>query len=811
MPQTDPFRPSPLRRASSRTRTAKVPTPLQALYLYPTSGPASFSELYAGPVDSQRFPAVHPRFSPATVNYKFSPQALQIYAFYPSEGRPETAARQTNPGVALIADLGKSMEIARIELYGNLLLPPLDAASGPLFNFGLPRRVGVAVAEAPSFRQDLHGVPNFEAWLSSGLNPFHSRYEAQDLRALWGWTTLSLPPTFGRYLYFHFADLPLIYSHVKGAPEGRGIDIQRLLVYPYLEDSDHHPVVEGSLLSIRQNRYPQPGASSYWIATGDQPPQPDTHQSVSVFPSRLPLPTVFDWLPVEDSQSEWTYQSDLIELNSDNRIVLTIAATSDEIPVLDAIRLYRLTSSSSKDDPQVARDQDLLYTIDVLTTNDEEAAWSADLAHPSWRLVRSHYRAAASSPIIPIDFCEPVRARYVRAVVALSRTPQADPSLLYGRLRLSGCALGRCRHFVLAPEPQEDLKVDSVLLRFRGKSLTQDYAFLNGESGISLALEQRTAGGPFEEIRNFRNLLDLVENANARVVSNPRFGDKPVQDYKEHVVSTQSGNSRTETPDSQTTTSSSLPAGARNVTVSRTGSTTAHVENAAQALAARGTVVQPPFPSHNTAGVSTKRIYDYLPNSLPDPSLINDPASFAQFLSEIASDASNTAIPINLGLGLSGGAGAQAVIGGNVGLSFSIGMSIGGGNTRSVVRGDQASVADSQTTTLFSESHQFSTSTGYSVQSRTADSVEDRTVHRQDLSQEVRKSGLAVRYGGLYQDIILITIPVRALLSGRSYRQSAADTPATTGDLLRLRVDHLPQDVVLDVEFRGTILPRRED
>jgi hypothetical protein len=168
-------------------------------------------------------------------------------------------------------------------------------------------------------------------------------------------------------------------------------------------------------------------------------------------------------------------------------------------------------------------------------------------------------------------------------------------------------------------------------------------------------------------------------------------------------------------------------------------------------------------------------------------------------------------IPINFGVGLSGSLGVQVGAGGSVGMSLSAGGTVGGGNTLAVVRGDQASVAESQTTTLYSESHQHTESKGSSEQSRTGNSIDDRWVFREDLTSENRKIGISIRYGGEYEDVILVTIPARRLLTGRSYVQSAPDLPPITGDMMRVRVDHLPEGVSLDVEFRGSIMPLMED
>ena len=812
MPSSDPFKPSPLQRTTSRTRTAKVPIEAEAIFIYGTS---EFEDLYAGPVDVNRFPPGITALSGALATYPITQGALQVFGCNPNEGRQEVIDRKPDPIIYVFVDLGKLCQISRIELYGNLLQPPVDAATGPLYNFGLPRRVSVAVAEEPRLRWDLHRIPHIEAWLADNSSPFHVRYEAQDVRALWGWTTIHLPPTYGRFLMFGFADLPLIMRPERRFG-GRGIDLQRLVIYPYLEDVDHHPVVEGVLVSVRQTNYAQPQLSPYWEMIFEGPPQPETHQSVTILYDRLPWPSVLSYLPITtDGRTEWTYESEIVKLDSDDRLVLTFAATTDEIPVLDALRFaHRVRHAKAKDPvvPWMADDAEVLYAIDVYVTNDEEAAWSPDLTHSSWRLVRAGANYAAQLAFFSVDFAEPVRSRYVRAVIALRKRPGAAAEATHGRLRLTAVALGRCRDFVLSPEPDEDLQVDAVLLRLYGKSLTDDYAFINGVDGLALTVETRTAGGPFQEIRRIRNLLDLVENTAVRQLSNPRVPDKPIQLYREHVDGTNSGNTRTDTSASQTNTDTTLPVNARNITVSRTGSTTTHVENAKTQLvdvlrdASIGS-----FPSRNTLGVETKRHYQFNVGDLPDPAMIQDPISLAQFMSDLLTFADVSPIPINFGVGVSGSLGASAVGQVSGGASVSVGGSIGGGKTLSTVRGDQASIGESQTTTLFAESHQQASSTGFSQQSRSGDSIEDRMVRREDLSAEVRKTGLSVRYGGVYEDVILVTVPVRRLLTGRSYVQSAADQPPLTGDMMRVRVDHLPDGVRLDVEFRGTILPIRED
>lgn len=811
---SNPLQPAPLRRATSRTRTAPEPLARPEVLFFYAFPFQAFSRLYAGPVDAGQYPPTIPGLENYSINYPFTSTALQVFAFAPVPDRAAVVARELQPHGYLILDLGQDVEVARLEMYGNLLLPPLAADSGPLFNFGLPRAVGVAVLEEPQLRRDLHDLWHIDAWLEPRGKILHSRYECRDLRAGYGWTTIHLPPTYGRFLLLYFADLPLIYSMEKYAPIGRGVDIQRLVLYPYLEDVDHHPAVEGTLLSVWQTRYPLPDSSDYWNFIGELPKQPETHQSLSGdrLNHRLPWPSVFSWLPVRGPATAWSYESDLLELDSDDRLILTLEATTDEIPVLDGLRLYRLDWNrlDPKEGGNVAADEAIRYHFEVYVTTDPEAAWSQDILHPSWRLVNPGFSSRASNPLFLIPFTEPVRARYVRLLVKLQKLPTAQTTATCGRLNISGIVLARCRDFILAPEPEEDIQVESVLLRLRGANILEDYAFIDGQSGFSLTLEARREGGPFQEIRSFRTLLDLVENSNARLFSNPRFGEKPVQKYQEQVTGTQSGQMRTDTLESATTTHTYLPAGRRNVTVSRTGSTTQHVQNAKDRLLERGDPDIAVFPDQDTTGVQTKRIYEGIPPTLPDPTSVTDAASFMQFIQELINDAGNAPIPINFGVGFSGSLGAQAGFGGSFGVSVSGGGSVGGGNTRAVVRGRQASVADSQTTVLYSDVHQMAEATGYTIQSRDGSSTENRSITRTDLSEEKRRAGLSVQYGGRYEDIILVTIPVRRTLSGLTSRATAPDRPPVSGDMLRLRVDHLPQGVKLDVEFRGMTIPRRE-
>lgn len=135
--------PQILRRATSRTRTARAPfaTP-SAAWVFGFE-PASFEELYAGPPDVA---PLNPKFPGHTAALPFADAAVQVYA---------RADRQLS-FVLLLIDLHANRDLARIELYGNPLLPPDDQGGRPVHNFGLPTTVGMAVREQPFQLPDLH-------------------------------------------------------------------------------------------------------------------------------------------------------------------------------------------------------------------------------------------------------------------------------------------------------------------------------------------------------------------------------------------------------------------------------------------------------------------------------------------------------------------------------------------------------------------------------------------------------------------------------------------------------------------------------
>jgi hypothetical protein len=128
---TNPVAPAALRRTTSRTRTA--PTALNPT-VYSLHG-SPFDVLYAGP---PTIPAIAPAYPGLQVSYPTAPPAIQVFA----------TTASTTASVALILDLGRNVDVARIELYGNPLLPAFYGDDGrPVFNFGLPRAIGVAIGE----------------------------------------------------------------------------------------------------------------------------------------------------------------------------------------------------------------------------------------------------------------------------------------------------------------------------------------------------------------------------------------------------------------------------------------------------------------------------------------------------------------------------------------------------------------------------------------------------------------------------------------------------------------------------------------
>ena len=87
---------------------------------------------------------------------------------------------------------------------------------------------------------------------------------------------------------------------------------------------------------------------------------------------------------------------------------------------------------------------------------------------------------------------------------------------------------------------------------------------------------------------------------------------------------------------------------------------------------------------------------------------------------------------------------------------------------------------------------------------------DSRSVTRRDLSAEVRRRGVEIRQGGVYEDLILVTIPINRRLTGGYTTRPALglQAPPRSLDCLRVRIEHLPPGVRMDVEFRGRTVPK---
>ena len=757
--------------------------------------------LYAGPpAAAESLPG---QVSGHAVDPPFRSSSVQVFAAF-GDQRAE---------VALLLDLGENRDVARLELYGNLLLPPIEENGRPLGNFGLPHALAVAVVEEPWTEIDLHGLSHLSFWHGPLREVAHPRFTTLDLRALWGWTPIHLPATFGRYLVLLFSDLPRIWWRGPVV----GVDIQRIVVYPFLEDVDHRPRVEYAPLASRQTHYT--GSSAYWSRLGVDPPDPAAHQSIGYAEEAdaLCLPSALVGLPAQSAAtgSALLYMSDLLSIEDHDRALLTLEATCDEIPVLDAVRLtFRLP----RDLKSVYRGPEVLpdYLVSVYTTNDVEAAWSSDSGHPSWSRVLGDtlVRASVRNHEI-LTFAEPTWARWVQLRVRPMNPEGADLGS-HSRLVLTGLDLLRCRDFWLAPEDGQDIHVENVLLRLRGPRLLDDYAYLDGEHGVGLVLEARDEDGRFEELRCYRTLVELLEDTHHRVFANHRRADKPVQRLHE-ITDSRSTSTSDGTSSSSADVETMAKPGHPHTVVTRSGSLTTYTKRP------RDNLGGPPFstlPAVDTTGITTSRRYgtatgDLEPMTFDLESLTPDGLveGFASWAQEVA----DRGMPVSLGLSGNLGASIDLVAGGSAGIGANAGVQVGGGTTASETEGNQGSVVESETWTLSSYSRQDSKTISASQGSASVDTHDERDVVRNDQSDEVRKAGLEVRYGAVYEDIILVGIPVgRTLRAPRPRRPTglglAQQMPARPpGDAVRLRVDHLPPGVSLDVEFRGRVDPRRDD
>ena len=144
MTDAQPRATTEVRVASSRTRTARnalpMPTPLSV------TGVGLAGHLVEYYLGVPQRPAEHPAFPASSAVIPFADIGLQVYLRLNAD----------NVKVVLVLDFGENVDLARIELYGNPLLPPVDDSSGPVFNFGVPRAVAVAVSEEPFETADFH-------------------------------------------------------------------------------------------------------------------------------------------------------------------------------------------------------------------------------------------------------------------------------------------------------------------------------------------------------------------------------------------------------------------------------------------------------------------------------------------------------------------------------------------------------------------------------------------------------------------------------------------------------------------------------
>jgi hypothetical protein len=725
--------------------------------------------------------------------------------------------------VAVMLDLGSNRDVARLELYGNPLLPPAEEGGRPVHNLGLPRALALYALEDEHDEIDLHGRVEPGVFDSRRLlGTREPGWATLDLRALHGWTPIHLPATFGRYLVLVFRDLPLVYPDDSTEPRV-GLDIQRIVVWPFLEDVDHRPHVEFSPVASRQRHYP--GSSAYWERVGVDPPDPDDNPSTGydggndalLLPSALA--GIGAWSP--EVGEVRLYASDLVaidapgtmQMEADPRILLTLETTTDEVPTIEGVRLDFRPPPTHKGyyGPKSSWPPD--YVMRVHVTNDREAAFSPDPAHPAWRPVCGPILVRASqSGIGKLLFVEPVRARWVR-LTATPRAPEGVDSGGLARLQLSRVDILRCRDFVLAPEPLEDVRVDHVLLRFRGKQLLEDYAYLDGENGVGLTLEARAEGGSFEELVSVRNLVELLESTSHRIYANQRRIDKPVQRLREvtdaRSRSTSEGTSRQE---SDTTTDVRPEYGNRQVT--RAGSVTTYSDRPKDNL---GDAPFAGLPDETLDGLRTTRSFevdfeDIQPPQL-DPNL--DPAAVFEDLFNWSNELTSQGLPVSVGAGYNQGfnigASAGVQVGGSAGGSFNVGTQLGGGITRSEVEGSQGSVVQSEAQTIEAHSRQKTTADVETEGRQRTRSHDERDTVREDLSAEVRRAGVEVRYGGRDEDIILCVLPVGRMLRGSPWGTGYQGELVPAEDVVRLRVDHLPPDVRLDVEFRGRLIPRERE
>lgn len=793
-----------LRLASSRTRTARkplaMPTPITI------TGVGIAGNLLDFHLGAPTHPAEHPAFPGHTVRYPFDDVALQLYL----------RLKADQAKILLILDLGANVDLARIELYGNPLLPPIDDASGPTANFGVPRAIAVGVSEEPFELADLHRRIERGTFYGDLIDGWRRRWVSHDLRALWGWTPVHLGPCFGRHLLLLFDRLPQLAPLPDGTPTW-GIDIQRIVFYPFLEDVDHRPHVEHSVVSSRVESFDT--ASGFWARHSVANPARDTHQSVLLDESReaLLLPSALSGISSVSPYAEEVpiYGSDPMPLDpaKPSRVVLVTQSTADEDPLLEGVHLvFRPPEQKGVyQGPKLPFHPD--YLVRVHVTSDIEAAFSADPGHPSWRLVAEDRRVEPGKVNeATIRFAEPVRARWVR-LTARPVPPEGEPNDLALPFLLHRLDLIRCRSWQVTPELEEEIEIENVLIRLRGARLLDDYAYIDGDHGLGVTVEVREEGGAYAKVRSFRTLLHLIEETHHRIFANHRRIDKPVQRYREESIA-RTRNTGQGTQHIDGTSEARVEPEFGNFVSTRSGTVTDYVPRPRNNL---GGPVFSSLPNQDTAGLDTKRSYDVDVDDIEPPSidfntmtpegLVNE---FVQWGGQIAQQGMPVSIGIGGNLGGSVGGSFGVQITGSGGLSATVGTQLGGGVTHSTVTGNQGSVARSESRTLSSFQKQETTTDTETQSSQDTRTRDRRDVTRRDLSKEVRKRGVEVRQGGVYEDLILVTIPVGRVLRGGWVKPSIymQQVPPRSLDCLRVRVEHLPPGIRMDVEFRGRAIPK---
>jgi hypothetical protein len=434
--------------------------------------------------------------------------------------------------------------------------------------------------------------------------------------------------------------------------------------------------------------------------------------------------------------------------------------------------------------------------VAVYTSDNPEAVWPGVTTHPSWSLAATETLHLRSSKIAQIEFPEPRHARYVRLDVRLVSTENSSPKGTHARFVLGRLTLLRSRDFWIQTEPHEDLRVDLVLVRLMGEDLTEDYGFIDGRSGLSLTLEARQGKGPFQTLKSARTLLDLFENNQIRPFANARISERRKQTFTEHVTATQSGSQDSDTTTITDNNGTIIP-GHTNITVTRSGSYNMHGSEAQTMLMQLGGTPVGQFAPPVADRIKTVREFGDSP-SIPNP-FGQDPISTINDVLQYAAAIDQSGRPASIGLGVNTSLGGAAGITFSGGSSFSVSTQVGGGSTLSRVSGDQASGTLTQSEIAFQETNQRVVSMSKSQSTRQGTSDETRTIERTDHSEEQRGRSLAVKYGGVYEDILLVTWPVQRQL-----------TAAGNGDAIRVRVDHLPPGVRIDVEFRCVAIPLAE-